>query len=505
MKKQELHQFCESLGAPVVLVSSSDGKIVHANERATELIGYSEEAAKKLEFVQLFDGKAQNRIVAAAEILKDASEEQKIKETNLQLRRRAGRYVPVNVAGSLVVAEKERFYIFNLEDLSEIHRLQDEKEKLKEEMNQVGKLADIGRLAAGMAHELNNPLAVIQGFAENIQWMIEDGEIKADKLKTQVEPILRQTQRMSKIISKMMSMARGGEPELEIVSMRSIVQGTLPFYESQFDHYGIDFQVDIDHGLMFACDVTRIEQIIINIVNNAIHALEKRPEDRKVVIEGHTNGDAVVMKVWNNGPEIPEDLKSKIFTPFFTTKTVGEGTGLGLFLSYSIMKAHGGDMWFESGPKGTSFFLKFQKTMAKGNQELRFKSKVLIVDDESFFRQIFLRKLGRFGYEVVSVKGVSEALAALENDPEIVALFTDLRMPQASGIDLVREVRARNRSVLVFVVTGYSQDPQLLANSGALMIDAILRKPIDPNELNLAVEKIRLFAINKMGRLAAGA
>lgn len=287
MKSEELYRFCESLGSPVIVVSPDTGKILALNERATELIGYGDEDSKKLEFKNLFDGKSQNRVIALVEILTHSMDGQKVKESSLQVRRRAGRYIPVNLAGSLATVEGGKAYLFTLEDLSEVHRLQDEQEKLKEEMHQVSKLADIGRLAAGMAHELNNPLAVIQGFAENIQWMVEEADVDVAKLKTQVDPILRQTSRMGKIISKMMSMARGGDPEMEIISMRSMVQGSVLFFESMFEHFNVDAQIDIDHGLMFACDVTRIEQIVINIVNNAIHALEKVDEDRKLRIEAY--------------------------------------------------------------------------------------------------------------------------------------------------------------------------------------------------------------------------
>ncbi|HPH95700.1 MAG TPA: PAS domain S-box protein [Anaerolineaceae bacterium] len=222
------------------------------------------------------------------------------------------------------------------------------------------KLADLGTLAAGVAHELNSPLQVITGQSEDLINDIAQGNpIDSERLKMDLEMINRNAWRSAKIIRSLLTYARPSAEQVEMLDINSMIKDTLLLIEHQLKSWmGIRIQTDLAEDLpAIPCDRTQMSQVLINLLTNARDAM---PQGGQITIVTRNDPDLqkVIVKVKDTGVGIPDELKEKIFTPFFTTKTIGKGTGLGLSLVMGIIQAHGGEISVESKlNEGTTFII----------------------------------------------------------------------------------------------------------------------------------------------------
>lgn len=222
------------------------------------------------------------------------------------------------------------------------------------------KLADLGTLAAGVAHELNSPLQVITGQSEDlINDIVQGNLIDNDRLKQDLEMINRNAWRSAKIIRSLLTYARPSAEQVEMLDINSMIKDTLLLIEHQLKSWmGIRIQTELADDLpAIPCDRTQMSQVLINLLTNARDAM---PQGGQITIVSRNDVDLqqVVLEVKDTGAGIPDELKDKIFTPFFTTKTIGKGTGLGLSLVMGIIQAHGGEISVESKLNvGTTFII----------------------------------------------------------------------------------------------------------------------------------------------------
>jgi C4-dicarboxylate-specific signal transduction histidine kinase len=243
-------------------------------------------------------------------------------------------------------------------------RLQSTVEKLKEtnerleltqaQLVQTEKLAAIGELAAGVAHELNNPLTGVVGFT---QLLLQDETLNAQQ-KEDLENIHKQSQRCRQIIQHLLQFSRRKEPKKELLDLAPLVKNTLELIQYELSSSGIGVESRLDENApQVMGDPHQLQQVILNLATNALQALEGRP-DARIILTVEKKGNKVRFTCADNGPGIRKDVLSKIFNPFFTTKPVGKGTGLGLSISYGIVKEHGGGIWAESEEgAGASFIV----------------------------------------------------------------------------------------------------------------------------------------------------
>lgn len=239
-----------------------------------------------------------------------------------------------------------------------ILELRETKKKLEEtqmQLIQAEKLAGIGLLAAGVAHELNNPLSGILGFS---QLLLEE-----DKLTTQqredIQTILTQSQRCKVIIQNLLQFSRRKEPKMEPVDPLTLVRTTLDLVKYEYSTAGVEIlqRVPATCPMVFG-DPNQLQQVLLNLLTNSKQAMENRGKG-KLEIEVTTDEDDVVLRVRDNGHGIPKEIQGKIFDPFFTTKPVGKGTGLGLSICYGILQHHHGDIQVESTEgTGTTFTIR---------------------------------------------------------------------------------------------------------------------------------------------------
>jgi two-component system NtrC family sensor kinase len=200
------------------------------------------------------------------------------------------------------------------------------------------KLAAIGQLVAGVAHELNNPLASIVGYSE----LLTD-EITTDSPRRKLEKLMREALRMKRIIENLLRFARQNNLEKKSANLQMLLQEVVSLREYHLRNHDIAVQIDIEHNLpSVALDEDQFKQILLNLLNNSIDALEQAPRKR-IHIEASRMAERVVVRFDDTGPGF-SDL-NRAFDPFFTTKPVGKGTGLGLSICYGIVKEHGGDIY----------------------------------------------------------------------------------------------------------------------------------------------------------------
>lgn len=238
------------------------------------------------------------------------------------------------------------------EKVEALEKAYSELSRMKDEIIQTEKLAAIGQLASGVAHELNNPLTTIIGLSD---LLVEDGDRDSEKVKDYVT-IKEQADRCRKIILNLLQFARKEKHEIKEISVNEVVEKTLELLEYELKSSGVEVVKEFDRSNpMIKGDFHRIEQVILNMINNARDALAKR-EHPRLLIQTVRENDQIKIIFSDNGSGIPEKVMSKIFDPFFTTKEVGKGTGLGLSISFGIVKDHGGTIHVKSKEDyGTTF------------------------------------------------------------------------------------------------------------------------------------------------------
>jgi signal transduction histidine kinase len=231
-------------------------------------------------------------------------------------------------------------------------------EKQRESFLYTEKMASLGEMAGSIAHEINNPLAIIQGAAQKLQIRLRHEELNREDLKQTVQMILKTAERIARIIRSLRFVARDGSTDPFVnTSIRSIVDETLTLCESRLKTESVCLDASaVPLELYCVCRGVQISQVLINLINNAVDAIRDLPE-KWIRIDASLHAGIIRIAVTDSGPGIPKELVDKIMKPFFTTKGVGKGTGLGLSISRGIAHAHGGDLELDVNSPHTRFVL----------------------------------------------------------------------------------------------------------------------------------------------------
>jgi PAS domain S-box-containing protein len=286
-------------------------------------------------------------------------------ETEYRMRCKDGRYVPVLGRGKVVKRDANgralRMVGTNF-DLTEYKKVQNELLDAQKNMIESAKFSALGVMAAGIAHEINNPLAIIQAYCE----VLEDFErLNPAKLEKSRVSIVRSVERITKIVQGLRKVARDadGDP-FEVVSAKSLIEEIMSFSNERILRKDIDLRIACDDRIQFQCQPVQLSQVLLNLLNNAIDAIEGQTE-KWISFEAKIEGEKAIIYFSDSGPGVPQDVRNKIFDPFFTTKQVGKGTGLGLSISRSIVEDHGGRFYLSDSSLHTCFVIELPLAEAK--------------------------------------------------------------------------------------------------------------------------------------------
>lgn len=239
-----------------------------------------------------------------------------------------------------------------------MERREQELRDKQEQLVQAGKLATLGELTTGVAHELNNPLNNIGLYVGNVIDRIDLGELSTESALEDLEKAMEQVRKATEIISHLRTFGRAAPVTFEAVDVDEVIERALSLMHEQLRLRAIDVDVDLcSDELIVQGNPIQLEQVFINLLTNARDALDEVPEGRKQIrIVSSLERDRIRIVFEDTGPGIPAAIAPRVFDPFFTTKDVGTGTGLGLSITYSIVKEHGGDISLSSTPGAGATF-----------------------------------------------------------------------------------------------------------------------------------------------------
>ena len=370
-----------------------------------------------------------------------------------------------------------------------------EEKLLVEQLVQQEKLAAIGQLVSGVAHELNNPLASVIAFSQLVMSSQEDAADRQQSLQT----IHDEAKRAARIVANLLTFARQHPPQRATTALNDVIRSTLDLRRYALTVHGVELIEQLDPTLpAIWADPFQLQQVFLNLIGNAEHALADWGGERRILVSTEVRGGRIVATIRDSGPGITASEVDQVFNPFYTTKGVGKGTGLGLSVSDGVVREHGGSIRVESSGGGASFVVELPIMPPPGADEVvptdapadRTSDRaitLLVVDDEPAIRSAIVRYFAGLGHTVDAAGTGVEAHALLESR-RYDALLLDLRMPDTSGDAIYRELLERDpaHAERVIFLTGDVQSEstqRFLAESGRVSV----MKPFMFDELTRVV------------------
>jgi signal transduction histidine kinase len=367
-----------------------------------------------------------------------------------------------------------------------------------ERLLQSEKVATMGSLLAGVAHELNNPLAILAGHAQLLREGAHD-----PALVRRAEKINEAATRCVRVVRNFLSLARQRTPERSNVWLKLVIEEAVELLAYELRTGSVEVVLDVAEELpQLWADPHQLHQVLVNLLANANQAMRRSPPPRRITITARHDAthDRVRLEVADTGTGIPPEIKAKIFEPFFTTKPAGEGTGLGLSLCRGIIEEHGGTIEVDSEPgHGTRFVIELPvvappREAVQGKEDeaspAMVSKLVLVVDDESDVGGVIAEAVMRDGHQVDVASSGAMALEMLGKRPyEIV--ISDTKMPGMDGEALYAELgrrmpRLRERVIFLTGDVLSREKQEFLERTGS----PFLAKPCDLDELRRLVHRL---------------
>jgi len=472
------------------------GAILDANPKACEMYGYTREELQRVDIGALSSGVPPYTQQHAMRLMKRIVEGEQV-AIEWHARRKDGELFWFEVAGKRVTIGGQHRILAIGRDITDRKRAAEELTRQREAVYQREKLAALGSLLAGVAHELNNPLSVVVARAVLLE---EQGDATtrgaALRIRTAAE-------RCARIVRTFLAMARQQEPERGPVAIDEVVAAALDIAGYALRTSSIEVKVElVEDAPLIHADADQLHQVLLNLVINAQQSLQDMPLPRRIRIRSDIDAAAgmLVLTVADNGPGITPHLKARVFEPFFTTKPTGVGTGVGLAVSLGIVEAHGGTLAVDRAPGGGAMFTirlplgekapRGPRAPAPAKSVGEAHYRILIVDDEPEIRDTLCEILTGAGHDVAVAASGREALKRMTIEPYDV-IVTDIRMPDLDGRALYQEIRERwpGKAGRVVFITG-----DTLASTLRDFVSAsgrpVIEKPFLPADVRRVVAEL---------------
>jgi two-component system NtrC family sensor kinase len=348
--------------------------------------------------------------------------------------------------------EKVRLY-------EETSKAYDHLRRTQEQLLQSEKMSAVGQLISGVAHELNNPLTAILGYAQLLE-----GEELSEHSREYVSKLFKQAQRTQRVVQNLLSFARQRKPAKLPVDLRRIVEDTLALRDYDLNLHNVEVVRQFDSSIpAVVADAHQLEQVFLNIINNAVDAMLEHARGGRLEVKVGAEGTLAFVRVHDSGPGIRE--VNRIFDPFYTTKAVGKGTGLGLSICYGIIKEHGGDIRAFNHPDGGAVLEVLLPTggapppeekEATSRHRVPLQGRVLLIDDEEAVLEFERDVLIGAGAKTLCARSGEEAIELLGRE-SFDAILVDSSMPgKNSGTDVVNWIAQHRPEALSGVVLAFS-------------------------------------------------
>ena len=332
------------------LVRLGDHRLVEANNKVCEILGLRQQDCVGHDIRELLRSTTPS---GPTELSAMTHNGQPSGESELTIQRGQHQSLPVAVSFTPLTTDGEEVVIMSLRDLSARKQLEAEREEMQRQLYQSSKLASIGELSAGVAHEINNPLNGIINFAQ----LLKDEEMPRSEFDQQmIDGIIGEGERIAQIVRGLLTFARADTHELRQVHFADSLKTSIALFGHQFEKDGITVEIDLEPELpLVRADGSRLRQVVVNMISNAHHALKAKANNsrepkvfRISARRAGKKGEIVRVEFYDNGVGIKREDLHKVFDPFFTTRREAGGTGLGLSVSFGIIRDFGGTISVES-------------------------------------------------------------------------------------------------------------------------------------------------------------
>lgn len=480
----------EAHPVPVMIISLRSGYILYASPGAEQLLGMNQEELLGAPFEIILTDENVRHV-----LWDDMRNGHEVNLQEVVLTCHGGIHLDAALSARRISYQSEEAMVIGLYDLTERKQAEAKISRQQEALQQSEKMAALGGLLAGVAHELNNPLSVVVGQAT----LLMEGSAEP-KVVTRAEKIFKAADRCSRIVKSFLALARRKPPEHKPVAINGLVQAALELLGYQIRTGNIDISVDLAPDLP---DVTgdgdQLTQVITNLVLNATQAMDSWQGPRKLVIRSRVENNHVVLSVADSGPGVPPEIRSRIFEPFFTTKSGKGGTGVGLSLCLNIVASHGGQLLIEDTIGGGATFIinlpiaataAANDPLAPDTVTLNGKLRFLLVDDEVELAQTLADLLEPEGHDIdIAINGAI-ALEKLHKK-QFDVIISDLRMPVLDGPGLYEGLRRELPFYLkrIIYVTGdtLSTHVQTFLSENPV---PVVEKPYRLNDVRRAVAEL---------------
>ncbi|MCX6545905.1 MAG: PAS domain S-box protein [Acidobacteria bacterium] len=479
-----------------VITTDSDGIIEDWNPAAQRMFGYSKKEATGQPVTMLVPEQLRSRHLEAFERRRGGASSSPLNtRTEWEGRRKDGSEFPVELSLSEWSTPAGRHFTGVVHDITARKQTEAEKARLEAQYRQAQKMESIGRLAGGVAHDFNNMLAIISGYADLVMMKLDPaGPLYAD-----LQEVTKAARRSAELVRQLLAFARKQAIKPRILDINETVRNMLKLVERLLGE-DIDLVWKPGENLWpLKMDPTQIDQILANLSANARDAIagtgKVTIESSNAVLDdvycgthpGSVPGRYVLLAMSDDGCGMDADTQAKVFEPFFTTKAQGRGTGLGLATVYGIVKQNLGFIDFSSEPgQGTTFHVYLPAYESAGAadavppvsiESVMGWETVLLVEDEATLLELGKRTLERLGYRVLATTSPSRAIELLRDySGDIHLLLTDVVMPEMSGRTLQQRVDDLRPGLKCLFTSAYSAD--VIADRGVINGEVhFLQKP----------------------------
>ena len=481
-----------------MIIGSRDGTIADVNRATIALTQRDKRSLVGANLIDLFTEDCRDEIASVISNLEVNGSPQHLLE--LKMRRGGREHADVSVNLTQVVIDNEPHIHIVARDLTMLKRAEAERGQLEKRLRQAQQLESLGTLAGGIAHDFNNLLGPIIAYSEMLE-PFTAMDMDAEDMR---RDIVTAASRAAELVKRILHFSRRSERRVRTIYVAEVLsevarllQRTLPPGLSLV--FG---EVDVDARI--ACDATELQQVIMNLCTNAIHAMENgggvlsltigrmglaSSADEVEAPDDLGSGDYVCISIADTGHGMTPEIRDRVFEPYFTTKTTTRGTGLGLATVFGIVRDLGGTIRVQSEVSvGTQFDVYIPVSTKPAEPILAVDSQlsinelgiehILVIDDEPSNIRMLDRVLATFGAKVTGFTKPNDALLHLRGcSRDYDVLITDLTMPGMTGIELTRELRTFDRYLPVIVYTGYGDDKNE-ANAIAAGARMMIRKPV---------------------------